>query len=216
MRRYFAVALCGMWLTSSARGEELSSPPVMPTEQATPVLPPSFLERALRVDNENRITQGKSKAPITHRELFEWLGRDDLVAQSDVMATRRKWLLIGGAGIATVAAGVGIALIATGPNLASPACESDVRIYNQVCIPRAAEHNIAGTVVIGTGVVGGLLMAGLAYGSDPAVLNRDETSALVATWNAKLARELRGLPSSLRLLPMVTPQGAALAARFTF
>jgi hypothetical protein len=83
-------------------------------------------------------------------------------------------------------------------------------------VPRANQHNISGTAIIVSGVVGALLMAGFAYGSDPAVLTRDETVSLVGTYNSQLARQLRRPPAGLRLLPMVTPDGASLTASLRF
>ena len=144
------------------------------------------------------------------------MGRSDLLARSELMAARRKWLIIGSVALASAAIIAGSILIATAPNLATPACESSVQTYNEVCVPRAAQHNISGTAIIATGVVGALVMAGFAYGSDPSVLNRDETAALVGTYNSKLARELRRPPAGLRLLPLITPDGAMLTASLRF
>jgi hypothetical protein len=210
-----ALMLCAL-LASSALAEELTPPPVLPTEQAEPVLPPTFLDRALKVDVDNHITQGRTATPVSHREFFERLGRADLLAKSADLEKRRKWLIIGSVALSTAAIVTGSILIATAPNLATPACESSVQVYNEICVPRAAQHNISGTAVIVTGVVGALLMAGFAYGSDPSVLTRDETAALVGSYNSRLARELRRPPAGLRLIPMVTPEGASLTASLRF
>ncbi|MDP1826045.1 MAG: hypothetical protein Q8L48_22460 [Archangium sp.] len=208
--------LCGLLLGSAARAGEPSPPPVMPTEVAEPALPPEFLDQALKVDVDNRITRGRAQAPLTHRELFQKLGRADLLAKSDGMLTRRRWLIVGAVGLSTAAIVAGSILIATAPNLATPACENSVQVYNEICVPRANQHNISGTAIIVGGVVGALLMAGFAYGSDPAVLTRDETVSLVGTYNSQLARQLRRPPAGLRLLPMVTPDGASLTASLRF
>ena len=208
--------LCGLLISSAALAQEPSPPPVMPTEVADPVLPSTFLDQALKVDVDNQITQGRDKKPVTHRELFELTGRSDLLVRSELMAARRKWLIIGAIALSTAAIVTGALLIATAPNLATPACESSVQTYNEICVPRAAQHNISGTAIIVTGVLGALLMAGFAYGSDPSVLNRDETAALVSTYNSKLARELRRPPAGLRILPLVTPDGASLTASLRF
>lgn len=208
--------LCGLLLSSAALAEEPSAPPVMPAEVAEPALPPQFLDQALKVDVDNHITQGRAQAPLSHRELFERMGRSDLLAKSDSMITRRRWLIVGAIGLSAASIVAGSILIATAPNLATPACESSVQVYNEICVPRANQHNISGTAIIVTGVVGALLMAGFAYGSDPAVLSRDETVSLVGTYNARLARQLRRPPAGLRLLPMVTPDGASLTASLRF
>ena len=193
-----------------------SPPPVMPAEEAEPALPSTFLDQALRVDVENHITQGRARTPVSHVELFEKLGRADLLTKSADLATRRKWLIIGSIALSSAAIVTGSILIATAPNLATPACESNTQVYNQVCVPRAAQHNISGTAVIVTGVVGALLMAGFAYGSDPAVLTRDQTSALVSEYNSRVARSLRRPPSGFRLIPLVTPDGAWVTASLRF
>lgn len=211
-----ALVLCGLLLGSAAPAQEPSAPPVMPTELAEPVLPSAFLEQALKVDVDNQITQGRERKPVTHRQLFAWLGRSDLLARSELMAARRKWLIIGSVALASASLVAGSILLATAPNLATPACESSVQTYNEVCVPRAAQHNISGTALIVTGVLGALLMAGFASGSDPSVLDRDETTALVSTFNSKLARELRRPAAGLRLLPLVTPDGASLIASLRF
>lgn len=214
MRR--TLFLSGLLLSSAALAGEPSPPPVMPTEVAEPALPPQFLDQALKVDVDNHITQGRAKTPLSHRELFQTMGRADLLAKSDSMITRRRWLIVGAIGLSTAAIVTGSILIATAPRLASPACESSVQVYNEICVPRANQHNISGTAIIVTGVVGALLMAGFAYGSDPAVLSRDETVSLVGAYNSQLARQLRRPPAGLRLLPMVTPDGASLTASLRF
>lgn len=213
---HHALLLCGLLLGGTALAQEPSPPPVMPAEDVEPALPPAFLEQALKVDVNNRITRGRAQAPVTHRELFMELGRTDLLERSQQLATRRTWLVVGALALSTAAIVTGSLLLATAPNLATPACESSVQVYNEICVPRAREHNISGTAIIATGVVGALLMAGFAYGSDPAVLNRDETAALVGSFNARLARMLRRPPEGLRLIPLVTPDGASLSASLRF
>jgi hypothetical protein len=211
------LTLCGLLLSSAAFAQaEPTPPPVMPAEAADPVLPAVFLDQALKVDVDNHITEGRAKKPLSHRELFERLGRVDLLARSDAMISRRKWLIVGSIALTSAAIVVGAILIATAPNLATPACESNVQVYNEICVPAANQHNISGTAVIVTGVVGGLLMAGFAYGSDPSVLDRDETTSLVSGYNSRLARQLRRPPAGFRLFPMVTPFGASLTASLRF
>lgn len=189
----------------------------MSTEQAeVSQVPSGFLDQALKVDVKNEITEGRSATPVTHRQLFERLGRTDLVAESTAREQRRLWLLVSAGAVAVAGVVSGSIFIATGPNLASPACESDVRIYNEVCVPRAAQHNIAGTALIATGVATGLLLATLAYWSDPRVLTRDETSALISSYNSGLAKKLKTTPSGWKITPVITPDGAAVAASVKF
>ena len=220
---HYALLISGLLIGAAAPEQPVLSPvegpsvpPVMPTELAEPVLPGEFLDKALKVDSKNRITMGRAQTPVTHLELFTQLGRGDLIAKSEMLALRRKWLIIGGVGLGSAAIVTGIILIATAPKLASIYCESSVRIYNDICVPRANEHNISGTAIIVTGVLGALLMAGFAYNSDPRAIDADETAALVGTFNSKLARELRRPPAGIRFLPVVTPDGASLTASLRF
>lgn len=208
--------LCAFLMGSAALAADPSPPPVLPTEEAEPSLPPEFLDQALKVDGKNQVTRGRAQAPLTHRQMFELMGRTDLLAQSDALVERRKWLIVGAVALGAAGIATGIALIATAPNLASPACESSVRIYNEVCVPNARTHNISGTAVLVGGVVGAILMAGFAYGSDPAVLDRDQTAALIGSFNSQLARALRRPPAGLRLIPVVGPDGATLTASLRF
>ncbi|MFZ5441015.1 MAG: hypothetical protein ACOZQL_13490 [Myxococcota bacterium] len=203
-------------LSLTALAQEPSAPPVMPAEEPAPALPGEFLDRVLRVDVKNQITEGRAQRPVTHLELFERTGRADLVEQSRALASRRTWLLVS-AGALLVAGGItGGVLIGTGPVLASPACESDVRVYNEVCVPRANAHNISGTAVIAGSAAVALLLGTLALWSDPRVLDRDQTAAVVSSYNAQLARTLRRGPSGLKLQPVITPEGAALTASLRF
>lgn len=204
-----------LWLSLPALAQEPTAPPVMPTED-TAALPGEFLDRALKVDVKNQITEGKAQRAVTHVELFERTGRVDLVQKSREAASRRTWLLVSAGGLAVVGAVVGGVLIGTAPVLASPACESDVRIYNEICVPRANAHNISGTAVIATAAAGALLLGTLAIWSDPRVLDRDQTAALVSSYNAQLARTLRRGPSGFKLLPVITPEGASLTAALRF
>lgn len=210
------ILFTGLLLSAAAFAEEPTAPPVMPTEVAEPALPTEFLDQALKVDDKNKVSQGRAQVPLTHRELFVRLDRTDLVEKSDALAARRKWLIVGSVALSSAALVTGIILIATAPRLASVECESSVSVYNEICVPRANAHNISGTVTIAAGVVGALLMAGFAYNSNPAVLDRDETAALVSGYNSKLARQLRRPPAGIRFLPMVTPDGASLTAALRF
>lgn len=198
-------------------GPTPSPPPVMSTEQAeVSQVPQGFLDQALKVNVKNQITEGRQSTPVTHRQLFERMGRTDLIAQSEARASRRTALaLIGGIG-GGLAIAAGVIVVATAPVLASPQCESNVTIYNEICVPRAQAHNIAGGALIATGVIAGLLLGTIAYWSDPDVLTRDETASLIGTYNAQLAKRLKQPPSGLKIVPVVTPDGAAVAASMKF
>ncbi len=208
--------ITGLLLSATAFAQELTAPPVIPTEAAEAALLTDFFDQALKVDEKNKISQGRAQVPLTHREFFVMLERTDLIEKSDGLAMRRQWLVIGSVALSSAAIITGALLIATAPRLASAECESSVTVYNEFCVPRANAHNISGTVTIAAGVVGALLMAGFAYNSNPALLDRDETAALVSRYNSKLARQLRRPPASIRFLPMVTPDGASLAAALRF
>lgn len=202
---------------SVALAAEPSAPPVMSTEQAEVAqVPTGFLDQALKVDVKNQITEGRSATPVTHRQLFERMGRADLITESFARAQRRTVLAVTGAVVAGLAIAAGTVVIATGPRLASIECESSVQIYNEVCVPRANAHNYSGTAIIAAGVVTGLLLGTLAYWSDPDVLTRDETAALISTYNSQLAKRLKQPPSGWKIVPVVTPDGAAVAASVKF
>ena len=210
-----------MFFSGVAMAEEpaappVSAPPVMAAEAAEPALPAAFLDQAIKVNEKNQVTMGRAGTPLTHRELFVKLERMDLVQRSDDLVARRRGLIIGSVALGSASILGGVILIATAPKLASVACESDVRVYNEICVPRANAHNISGTAVIATGVVASLVMAGFAFNSNPEVLGRDETAALVSGYNSKLARQLRRQPAGLRVLPVITPDGAALTASLKF
>jgi hypothetical protein len=196
-----------------ALAEELSPPPVMPAEDPAPA---GFLDKALRVDGKNRVTEGRAGAPVTHRELFQRLGRADLLQQSAAAAERRLGFLVGAAVAALAGVTTGAVLLGTMVNLATPACEGDVKVYNEVCVPAAQRNLIGGVASLAAGVALGSLFAGLAFSSDPAVLDRDGTTALVSRYNARLLRELRARPSSLRLMPAIAADGASLTASLRF
>lgn len=208
--------ISGLFFSGVAIAEDPSPPPVLPTEAAEPSLPSTFLDQALKVDAKNQVTVGRANTPLTHRELFVRLERADLVQKSDELAARRRGLIIGSVALSSASILGGVILIATAPKLASIACESSVYVYNEICVPRANAHNISGTAVIATGVVASLVMAGFAFNSNPEVLGRDETAALVSNYNSRLARQLRRPPAGLRILPVVTPDGAALTASLRF
>ncbi|MBL8913776.1 MAG: hypothetical protein JNM17_23945 [Archangium sp.] len=204
---------------SIALADEPSAPPVMSTEAAEVAqVPTGFLDQALKVNVKNEITEGRSGNRLTHRQVFERMGRTDLIAESLAREQRRTLLAITGGIIAGVAIGAGITVIATGPKLASPECEADVRIYNEICVPRANAHNYTGTAIIVGGVVTGLLLGTIAYWSDPNVLTRDETASLIGTYNSQLAKRLKNSPSGLKLklMPSIGPDGAALTASLKF
>lgn len=214
MKRVLTALL--LLVTVPVLADEPTAPPVMPTETTGPAVHPKFLDLALKVDGKNQITEGRSETPVSHRELFRRLGRTDLVTQSEDMQLRRTWFIVSAATLGVVAVAAGTVLILTAPKLNSIACESDVRIYNDVCVPRAAQHNWAGSATIVTGVLGAALLATLAYWSDPSILDRDQTSALVSSFNSQLARTLRQAPSGLKVLPVVSPDGAFVAASARF
>lgn len=196
-----------------ALAEELSPPPVMPAEDPAPA---GFLDQALRVDVKNRVTEGRAGTPITHQELFQRLGRGDLLQQSAAAAERRLGFFVGAAVVAIAGVTTGAVLLATMVNLSAPACERDVKVYNEVCVPAAQRNLIGGVTSLAAGVALGALFASLAFASDPAVLDRDGTTALVSHYNARLLRQLRARPSSLHLLPAITPDGASLSASLRF
>ena len=194
--------------------EAVPTPSAPPMPVVAPGVPPSFVDSALRVDRDNVITEGKAGTPVSHRELFTRLGRTDLLEKSDAAKTRRTALFIAAGGVLLAGAVTGIAFLATSPNLATPACENDVRVYNDICVPKVREHTSIGVGSLVGGVVGALLLGGIAFLSDPRVLNADATSRLVGIYNAQLLRKLRG--ETVTLVPVITNEGAAMSASLHF
>lgn len=192
------------------------SVPPPPPEVEAPVSAATtlFAAQALRVDSKNRISDG-AHLEVSHRELFSRLGREDLLALSDQALVRRKIFIASSIAVLVASAVTGAIILATGPNLASAYCSSDIHIYNDLCVPRAREHTTAGTATILGGVAGALLLATLAWWSDPDLMDRDATSKLVSTYNVMLAKKLR-TPNNVKFLPMISSDGAMLAASLRF
>lgn len=192
------------------------SPP--PPPDPTPVVePPSvplaFYERLLTVDEKGQVYEGKQRAKLTPREVFERAGRTDLLERSDTLSRRRLGLAISAGVVAVVGSAVGIGLIALAPSAATPECEADVKFYNEVCVPRHMAYETAGSAVLVSSLVVGSLLATLAWWSNPNVLSRDEMTGLVSGYNGKLKRQLTGqAPSGLKVLPYLGPGQAGLVA----
>lgn len=204
---------------------EPAPPPIVPAEGVetpaeTSAMPSEFFSKFLHVDVRGQVSVGREKRPISHRELFELAGRTDLVARSDQLASRRLWLAVG-AGATAVAGGVtGAVLLLTSPKLASPACEASVQVYNEICVPRVALHQTGATIAFAGGFAIAALLATLSYWSNPDVTNRDETSAIASSYNAKLARELRkqsaARPAPVNVAPVLLPGFGGLVAQLRF
>lgn len=196
----------------SAVGAEPSAPPII--ETPTTGVPQGFTDAALRVNRLNVITEGRSGKELSHRELFSRLGRTDLLAQSDAVQTRRTVLFVAAGAVAVAGLITGTVLLATSPNLATPQCENDVAVYNEICVPQARQHLTGGVVAYAGGVVGALVLGGLAFLSDPRVLDVDGTSRLVGLYNAQLLRTMRA--NGVTVVPVVTTGGAMMAASLRF
>ncbi|MEW5742528.1 MAG: hypothetical protein AB1938_26660 [Myxococcota bacterium] len=215
MRSVFPVVLAlltsgGVWAQSSdtPAPPEPSSPPLT---EPPPSIPPAFFRLMLTVDEKGQVYEGRQRTPLTPREVFQKADRMDLIERSDTLARRRLGLAIGAGAVAAVGSAVGIALIALAPSAATPECEADVKFFNEVCVPRHMAYETAGSAVLVSSLVVGSLLATLAWWSNPTVLSRDEMTALVSGYNARLKRQLtEGGPSSLRLSPYIGPGQAGL------
>lgn len=190
--------------------DPLPPPPDAPTSTPPPA---AFFEQMLTVDLKGRVYEGRKRYRLSATEVFERLGRTDLLEESARLRRRRTSLWVAAAVTGVTLVATGAVLLGLAPSPATPTCEADVTYYNQVCVPRYQAYQTAGSAVLVTGIVAGSVLASLAWWTNPDVLSRDEMTALVAGYNARLRRQLSGgAPSGVRLLPFVgNGQGGLLA-----
>ncbi len=162
--------------------------------------------------DDGTILLGPQARPASQLELFEALGRADLVERVRARQLQR-WVLVGvGSVLAAAGLAVGIAVLASpGPttaecgrvtNFGSP-CLGSVAYVSQ------APPDIAvGSIAIGGGLAAGGLLVFLGLRSSPDVLGSIELRHLVGA--------AQGQPLTLRLTPWGGPGGGGLLARLTY
>lgn len=192
---------------------EVSEPPAPPPAEPSVTVPSSFYERMLTVDAKGRVYEGRARTLVPARDVFERAGRTDLLEQSGSLSRRRTGLAVSAIILGVTSVAVGVSLIALAPWPGTPVCEADVNYYNNVCVPRYHAYQNSGAGVLVAGLISSAVLAGLAWNTNPDVLNRDEMTKLVSAYNAKLKRDLTASgPSSLRVAPWVGPNGGGVAA----
>lgn len=191
----------------------VSEPPAPPTAEPPAAVPSSFYDRMLTVDTKGRVYEGRARTLLPARDVFGRMGRTDLLEQSNTLSRRRTGLAVSAAILGVASVAVGVSLIALAPWPGTPVCEADVFYYNDVCVPRYHAYQNAGSAVLVAGLISSAVLAGLAWNTNPDVLNRDEMTKLVSAYNAKMKKSLVGIdPSSLRIAPWVGPNGGGVAA----
>ena len=192
---------------------DVSEPPAPPTAEPAVTVPGTFYDRMLTVDAKGRVYEGRARTLLPARDVFERAGRTDLLERSGTLATRRTALAVSAAILGVASVAVGVSLIALAPWPGTTVCEADVFYYNDVCVPRYHAYQNAGSAVLVAGLISSAVLAGLAWNTNPDVLNRDEMTKLVSAYNAQLKKSLTASgPSSLRVAPWVGPNGGGVAA----
>lgn len=183
--------------------DEPTQPPPPPASerQATP---PEFFDHALTWDSSANVAlKGRQKTVLTRAQFFAEVGRLDLVDRSEALRTRRI-ALFSSAGI-VAAAGVigGVVLLAGSPDMNSSTCVANISNF-QRCHDDNRVHQTGGIGLLAGSVAAAMLLATLAWWTNPEVVDTDEAIHLASQYNAGLLRKLRAQA-------VVTPDGAAVA-----
>jgi hypothetical protein len=210
MRRLVIVSVVTMGLLANAEEVEVPVP-------ATPPIIAAEEDRSVIFTDDYKILYGETHRELTAVQLFEVLGRSDLVAQANTNSKRRTALVISGVSVAVVGLGAGIALLATAPNLQTGRCNMEADYYNNVCLPRNSAHQIGGAASIAGGIIIGAILGSVAWWSRPEVFTRYELGKFIDQHNAELVNASKK-PSSFHfeLSPSVSPSFAGLVATGTF
>lgn len=185
-----------------------------PPAASEPLIPAEFLDQALTWDAaNNRAVKGRQKTVLTRNEFFTEVGRVDLIARSESLASRRVLLFGSAAGL--VAAGIagGVALLATSPDMNSAKCVANITNFT-LCHNDNRVHQTGGIGLMSATIATAMLLATLGWWSNPEVLDSDEAISLTSKYNAGLMKRLRG--QTVSWMPAVSPNGAhlALAGKF--
>ncbi len=194
------------------------TPPPMPAVEAPaePLVPAAFFDDVLSWDSEsNQAMHGRQKTVLTRTEFFERVGRHDLIEKSNSLRTRRITLAVAAGTVALGGIISGVVLLAGSPDMNSAYCVNNVTNFNQ-CHETNRVHQTGGIGLIAGSAAVAMLMATLAWWSSPDAIDGDEATHLVSQYNAGLLKRLRASRGSLKWLPVVSPDGAALAVAGRF
>lgn len=196
---------------------EVTPPPLPAVEApAEPLVPAAFFDDVLSWDPDaKQAVHGRQKTVLTRTEFFERVGRLDLIEQSNSLRARRITLAVAAGTVALGGLIGGIVLLAGSPDMNSAYCVNNVANFNQ-CHEINRVHQTGGIGLIAGSVATAALMATLAWWSSPDVVDSDEATHLVSQYNADLLKRLRASRGSLKWMPVVSPDGAALAVAGQF
>lgn len=200
-----ALSLLLVLLATLARAQAPEpAPPLPPLPAAAPE------DRRVELTDDDLLLYGNPPRQVTPVELFQALGRQDLVDRARANAARRLGLFIAAGVLAAGAVAVAAALWATAPEMGGTSrCNSgDLAYYNTVCQPQWVLHTQGGTFALVGGLAAAGVLATFALFTRPDVFTPFELQQFIREHNASLAW--------LRLTPWLSPAGAGLAARAAF
>lgn len=212
MRRLVIVSVLSVSLLAQAQEATVAVP--------TPATPPIIAaeeDRSVVYTDDYKILYGETRKELTAVQLFEALGRTDLVDQANTNSKRRTVLMISAISVAAIGLGAGIALLATAPNLMTGRCNMEAAYLNDVCLPLNSLHQVGGAASIAGGLIIGAILGSVAWWSRPEVFTRYEMGKFIDQHNAELVNANKK-PTSFHfdLSPSVSPTFAGLVATGTF
>jgi hypothetical protein len=199
-----AAALLSLPARAQAPADAPVPPPSAPPAQGAP--------EGLQVtvtDDDQVLLRSR---PVSPRQLFEALGREDLVAQADANAARRRALIIAGTAVAVAGVTAGLLVFAAGPDFSKLPCNTDDPRVFQACQDDHRAHTIAGTVPLFASLAVGGLLVTLGILTLPDVFTPYELHKFIRQHNASLDPP----KATFRLAPWLSPGGGGLAGAGTF
>ncbi len=184
----------------------------------------TFGSLRLRYDPQDGVAyEGSSASPLSRKDLFARLGRQDLVEREDSRRTKRV-VFYSAAGAALVAGIVaGIVIFDNGPVMNSAECVLRGGAAYNDCLNRQTRANtLSGVAVLSGALIGsGLFGIGWSFGESP--IPTRETESLVASYNGEVMKRLRTTTAAprtpgtrLELSPQMSALGGGVVGRLTF
>lgn len=179
-------------------------------------MPAAFFDDVLSWDlGANQALKGKERIALSRNEFFERVGRVDLIEKSNSLRSRRIGLMVSAGTLVVGGTIAGVLVLSRSPDMNSSFCVANVDNFNR-CHDTNRVHQTGGIGVMAGSYVAAMLLATLAWWSNPDVLDGDEAIHLVSQYNAGLLKRLRASKGSLKWMPMVSPDGALLAVTGRF
>jgi len=175
----------------------------------------AFLRDFIRVnprDNEASVG-GRTLSAF---DFYNRVERPDLAARADERTRQRVWLISGS--VLTLAAGTaaGAVVIGNAQNVNDPACFVNGNVSYNECVDRNTKTTLAGSLIIGAGVVVAASLLTWALLIPEMVTAPEETVRLATEYNRGLARKHGATGARLQFLPALAPGYAGLTARLSF